>query len=92
MIIEWDEDKNRLLLKDRGISFEMVVQKILNKDILSDTKHPNIEKYPNQRIFIIEFDEYCYVVPYVQEQTKIFLKTIYPSRTITKKYLKKKDR
>lgn len=89
MIIEWDEEKNRILLQERDISFEMIVQKIVNREILSDTKHPNFEKYPNQRIFIIEFDEYCYVVPYVAEQTKIFLKTIYPSRTVTKKYLTK---
>ncbi len=89
MTIEWSEEKNRLLLRERGISFEMVVQKIQNSEILSDTKHPNFEKYPSQSIFIIEFDGYCYVIPYVQGDTKIFLKTIYPSRAATKKYLKK---
>ncbi len=89
MIIEWSEEKNRVLLQKRGVSFEMVVGKIADKKVLSDSVHPNREKYPNQRIFIVEIDGYCYVVPYVQDVTKIFLKTIYPSRAATKKYLKK---
>ncbi len=89
MTIEWNEEKNKILLQERGISFEMVLQKIADKEILSDTKHPNFDKYPNQRVFVIEINEYCYVVPYVQEQTRIFLKTIYPSRIATKKYLAK---
>ena len=92
MIIEWSEEKNRILLRERGISFEMVVEKIADKKILSDSKQPNSEKYPNQRIFIVEIDGYCYVVPYVQDKTKIFLKTIYPSRTITKKYLREEGK
>jgi len=91
LTIEWNEEKNRILLQARGISFEMIVQKIADKEILSDIQHPNIDRYPNQRIFIIEIDLYCYVVPCVQEESKIFLKTIYPSRTATKKYRKRRS-
>jgi len=91
LIIEWNEEKNKILLQDRGVSFEMVVQKIADKEILSDTKHPNFEKYPNQQVFIVEIDEYCYVVPYVSNESKIFLKTVYPSRVATKKYRARRD-
>ena len=92
LTIEWSEEKNRILLQERGVSFEMVVEKIADKEILSDSEHPNSEKYSHQRIFIVAIDGYCYVVPYVQDETKIFLKTIYPSRAATKKYLKKEEK
>ena len=92
LTIEWSEEKNRILLQERGVSFEMVVEKIADKKILSDSAYPNSEKYPHQRIFIVVVDGYCYVVPYVQDETKIFLKTIYPGRAATKKYLRKEGK
>ena len=55
--------------------------------MLDDLKHPNEEHYPRQRLLIISLNEYAYVVPYTQENDTYFLKTIYPSRTMTKKYL-----
>ncbi len=49
-IINWNEDKNEWLKKERGISFEDVVFEILNNNILSVSQHPNQEKYPTQKI------------------------------------------
>ena len=50
-------------------------------------KHPNSEKYPNQRMFIVNINEYAYLVPFVESQEEIFLKTVIPSRKATKKYI-----
>ena len=40
-----------------------------------------------QRIFVIEIEAYTYLVPFVEEDSVIFLKTIIPSRKMTKRYL-----
>ncbi|MEA1911142.1 MAG: toxin, partial [Spirochaetota bacterium] len=47
---------------------------------------PNKNKYPNQQIFIIKIDSYIYYVPYIESDNEIFLKTIIPSRKLTKQY------
>ncbi len=85
-IINWNEDKNEWLKKERSISFEDVVFEILNNNILSVSQHPNQEKYPNQKIYSILINEYVFLVPFVEDDKEIFLKTIIPSRKDTKKY------
>ena len=74
-------------MKERGISFEDVVYHILQGEILDDVEHPNREKYPDQRLFVLNIDQYIYLVPYVESKEEIFLKTIIPSRKATKIYL-----
>ena len=52
--------------------------------ILDNIEHPNPKKYANQRVYIIEINEYAYIVPYVQSAQKVvFLKTLIPSRKMT---------
>ncbi len=87
----WDEDKNNLLKETRNISFEEIVLSLSNNKLLEVVEHPNKQKYPGQRIFIVEVRDYAYVVPFVEDEEKYFLKTIYPSREATKKYLNKED-
>jgi uncharacterized DUF497 family protein len=87
----WNPEKNEELIKERGISFERVVQHIKNERILDVIKHPNTSKYPNQRMFILEIDNYAYLVPFVENNSEIFLKTIIPSRQATRKYLEVKS-
>jgi hypothetical protein len=58
----------------------------MNEKILDIIKHPNSKKYPDQKIFIIDIDDYCYLIPFVENNDEIFLKTIFPSRKYTKKY------
>ena len=53
-------------------------------DILA---HPNRARYPKQRILVVALDGYAYLVPYVEEETYLFLKTIIPSRKATRDYL-----
>jgi uncharacterized DUF497 family protein len=81
----WDEDKNNLLKETRNISFEEIVLSLSNNKLLEVVEHPNKQKYPNQRIFIVEVRDYAYIVPFVEDEEKYFLKTIYPSREATKK-------
>ena len=86
MNFDWNIDKNELLKETREVSFEMVLEEISEGRILEDNPHPNQEKYPNQYIFVLKMNEYCYLVPYVQNSGTIFLKTIIPSRKMMKKY------
>jgi uncharacterized DUF497 family protein len=83
----WDKDKNEKLKKNRNISFELIVNQIEHGFILDITEHPNRAKYENQNIVVVEYEKYAYLVPFIEDDEKIFLKTIIPSRKATKKYL-----
>jgi len=91
-MILWNEEKNLKIYKERGISFEDVELAILEDRILDILEHPNKNKYPNQKLMIVEIDNYAYVVPYIEENENIFLKTIFSSRKYTKKYLRGDDK
>jgi hypothetical protein len=88
--INYSLEKNEILKSTRNIGFEEVLLAIQSGNLLDDIEHPNKEKYPSQNIFIIlvEIKKYVYLVPYVEDENAIFLKTIIPSRVMTKKYLK----
>ncbi len=88
--INWNADKNQLLVKERGISFEDVLFALQTGRLHDDLKHPNQSQYPHQRMLVVEVDEYAYLVPYVEHDDELFLKTIIPSRKATKQYLKEK--
>jgi hypothetical protein len=81
--------KNELLKRERGISFEEVVFHIENGDILEVIDHPNV-RYLHQRVFVLNIDGYAYFVPFIETDDEIFLKTIFPSLKMTKKYLYEK--
>ena len=89
---DWSEIKNTYLKAERGIGFEDIQTAIEEGRTLADVSHPIRSKYPNQKVFIVEFDEYVYAIPYVEDEIKIFLKTIYPGRKMTKKYLGKRSK
>ncbi len=86
--IRYSLEKNETLKKSRDISFEDVILALENGYLLDDVEHPNKERYPNQNIFIIliVIKDYVYLVPYVEDDKSIFLKTIIPSRKMNKKY------
>ena len=83
----WNVDKNNQLQQERQINFQTIVSSIEGGKLLDIVQHPNQNKYPNQRIFIVEIDRYVYLVPFIENETEFFLKTIIPSRKMTKKYL-----
>lgn len=88
-IFNWDHEKNEMLKQERGISFEEIVFCIENGFLLDIIEHLNQEKYSGQKIYAVNLNEYVYLVPYVESEDKIFLKTAYPSRKYTKNYLRR---
>ena len=88
--INWNTEKSMALKTSRGICFEDVVFYIGRGDILEDYLHPNQQEYPEQRVMVIAFNNYAYLVPYVENEEELFLKTIIPSRKATRRYLGEK--
>ncbi len=84
---DWNKEKNELLKIERDISFEEVFIAIESGGLLEIVRHSNQKKYPNQKFFVVNINNYVYLVPFVEDEEKIFLKTIVPSRKATKKYL-----
>lgn len=83
----WNEEKNKKLIADRGISFEEIVFFIEKGNLLDILEHPNKQKYGVQYIFIVRIENYVYLVPFIETNNEIFLKTIIPSRKATKNYM-----
>jgi len=85
---EWNEEKNARLKQERGISFEQIVFAIERGGLIDVVAHPNRLQYPNQSIYVVNIDDYAYLVPFVKQETGgRFLKTIIPSRKATRDYL-----
>ena len=84
----WDDKKNELLEKTRGVCFESVVVCIQNGDVLDVIRHPNRERYPGQNIIVLNMTGYVWLVPYVKSKGIRFLKTVIPSRKATREYLR----
>ncbi|OGG02226.1 hypothetical protein A2W14_02535 [Candidatus Gottesmanbacteria bacterium RBG_16_37_8] len=89
--IEFSEEKNLLLKATRGINFNDIFEAIEKGELLDDLESKNKSKYPNQKILVVKIENYVYAVPYVLDPKRkiIFLKTVYPSRLLTRRYLKK---
>lgn len=84
---DWNQEKNEWLRLERGITFENIVYHLDHGGLLDAIEHPNQTRYLNQRIFIVNVESYVYIVPFAETEDTIFLKTIIPSRKMTKLYL-----
>jgi len=89
MIVEWNEDKNHWLQKNRGVSFEEVEALLVDGLELDIIDNPNTTKYPNQKIILFIKNEYIYCAPFMETEKGIFLKTIFPDRKRTREYREK---
>lgn len=89
MEFDFNEEKNVLLFERRGITFYQIIEGIAANGVLLDIQHPNKGKFPNQRMFVVEYNNYTYCVPYVKNNNIYFLKTIFPNRKFL--YLIKKE-
>lgn len=89
---DWDEEKNRKLQARRGISFEEIKVAIESGKLLDTFNHPNQKGYPNQKIMVVQINDYAFLVPFIEDEEKVFLKTIIPSRKATKKYLGRRQK
>ncbi|MEA1990585.1 MAG: DUF4258 domain-containing protein [Thermodesulfobacteriota bacterium] len=81
--LNWDSEKNEILKHVRGISFEEIAYLIESGQILGIEENPG--RF-NQKIYILEIENYAVVVPFVENDDEIFLKTAFPSRKYTKLY------
>ena len=90
-IFNWSIEKNEWLKINRGIGFEDIIFSISEGNLIEVVENPS-KNFPNQTIFIIQFMDYIYLVPFIRNENEIFLKTIIPSRKATKKYLGGKKR
>ncbi len=84
----WDTGKNEKLRAERRISFEEIVYHIERGDVLDILEHPNQEKYEGQRVLIVRVEDYAYLVPFIETENEVALKTIIPSRKATRRYLR----
>jgi len=81
--LSWSPDKNKILKRERGISFEEIAYLIESGQVIGIEENPG---HPNQKMYVLEIDGYAIIVPYVEKNNEIFLKTAFPSRKYTKKY------
>ncbi len=86
-LFTWSLEKNDQLKIERGVSFEDAVFHIERGDVLDLLDHPNPKRYPGQRMWVVEIDDYAYLVPFVESKNEVFLKTLIPSRKATRQYL-----
>jgi hypothetical protein len=85
MEFDWDPEKNRWLGETRGVSFEEMICLMDDGYLRAILRH---SKKAHQKIFVIERDGYVYNMPFVENDEGVcFLKTIYPSRVSTKRFL-----
>lgn len=84
----WDTEKNQLIEAVRGITFEQIVMHIESGNVLDIVEHPNKTRYANQKVMVVNVNDYAYAVPFVEDGEDRFLKTIVPSRKLTKNYLR----
>ncbi len=82
----FSEEKNQWLKKNREISFEEVIFFIENGEVADIIANPNSKKYKDQLAYVIEINDYYHVVPFIEQDDGIFLKTIMKNRDVDKKY------
>ncbi len=87
----WNNEKNERLKAERRVSFEEIVFCIERGQLLAIVEHPNQERYKGQHIFVVNVSGYAYLVPFVETEQEVFLKTIIPSRKATREYLRGKS-
>ncbi len=81
--LNWNAEKNEILKRERGISFEEIAYLIEAGQIIGIEKNP---RRANQKLYILEIENYAVIVPFVENDNEIFLKTAFPSRKYTKRY------
>ena len=85
--IRWNAEKSLSLKAERDVSFEEVLSAISQGGLITVMDHPNRAKYGHQRMLVVAIRDYAYLVPFVESENEIFLKSIMPSRKATRDYL-----
>lgn len=90
MRFDWNDAKSAALKEERGVSFEDVVFHVAAGGLLDVLDHPRPGAYPGQRVMVVDIEGHAFVVPFVTDGDVWLLKTIIPSRKMTKLYLEGK--
>jgi hypothetical protein len=85
--MRWSAEKSLSLKAERGVSFEEVLSAISQGGLLCVMDHPNRTKYGHQKMLVVRIRDYAYLVPCVESDSEIFLKSIMPSRKATRQFL-----
>ena len=89
---EWNQEKNEQLVAQRGISFERVISAIEQGGLVDVLNHPNQKRYPGQMVYVVDVEQYLYLVPFVTDTDGArFLKTIIPSRKATRDHPRRRS-
>lgn len=87
--VRWNTDK-ATWLKDNPdrhkVGFEECAVLIEAGQIIDDIDNPSAN-FPQQKAYVLAIEDYVYLVPYVETDDEIFLKTVFPSRKLTALYL-----
>lgn len=79
--LNWNPEKNEILKRERGISFEEIAYSIASDQVIGIEENPG---HPNQKMYVLEIDNYAIIVPYMENNDEIFLETAFPSRKYKK--------
>ena len=82
--LKWNEEKNKWLQEERGLSFEAIVAAIENGYLLDIIDNPQPE-YAQQKILVVDLNGYVVLAPFLEDGDDIFLKTAFHHRKLNKK-------
>jgi hypothetical protein len=91
-VIRWNPEKAKQLRQSttrKGITFEACVIAIEGNGVLDIIKNPNAN-HPDQLCFVLGIEGYAFLVPFVETEEEVFLKTAMPVRGLTAKYFGRK--
>jgi uncharacterized DUF497 family protein len=80
---EWDERKNAVLKRNRGVSFEDALLEISEGRLLNMMENAS---HPGQIIYVVRLNGYIHCVPAIEDKNFIRLITIYPSRKLNSEF------
>jgi hypothetical protein len=80
VMIRWNPAKSEGLKKERGVSFQEMIEKGHYLLTLEHTSRGH------QRMMLFDWEGYVWAVPYVVNGEELFLKTMFPSRHYTKRW------
>jgi hypothetical protein len=91
MKLDWNNEKNSWLKIERKIGFEDIAVALEQGGLIDMVNHPHQDKYPNQKIMVVNWADYIYLVPCVIMKDGYFLKTIFPSRKAKRDYTERNE-
>ena len=89
MELRWNPDKDRWLIKNRGLGFAQLAQAMEDGGLLAVLEYLQANRANRQRLLVVEVAGYAWAVPAVADEAGWFLKTAWPSRKLTREYLRK---